>query len=128
MATSIGLTPKTITAEDFLNVLITFIPFTYLAHWNTSRDVEHRAMETSQDEYPALLDVLIEAYQGKTDSRPKFVSAHITSGSIQTEITTLLRYIKAHRKEALGEDSSLQNVVDEIVGHLNQTLDRVRRQ
>ena len=115
-------------AKEFISRMVTLIPFFYIEHWATSRFVVHDAMSKSQEEFPAILDKLVEAYQGKIGMRLIGVKSMPTSSQdSKLVITEALNYIRTNRINAFGEDSSLQNVVDELIGQLNTTLDRISR-
>ena len=106
---------------DFLNNL-------KLYHWMTTNYARHKAADQCFDSIQTLSDKFIEIYIGKygrsklvASSSSKVVIVRYTDSDIKelfSDFIDFLRKIKLDSKS----DSDLLNIVDEMVGTLNQTL------
>jgi hypothetical protein len=106
---------------DFLNNL-------KLYHWMTTNYARHKASDQCFESIQTLSDKFIEIYIGKygrsklvASSSSKVVIVRYTDSDIKelfSDFIDFLRKIKLDSKS----DSDLLNIVDEMVGTLNQTL------
>ena len=89
----------------------------------------HMAMGAYYEELPDLIDSLVEQYQGQYDLVEGYEIINTTETSQKSPIDYfkgVAEFIKKERKSISDEDSHLQNVIDEIVGLVYQTLYRLR--
>jgi len=109
-------------ASEFLLVLLHSATNTHLLHWTTKSYAEHQALGTFYEEMPELVDSLAEAMMGKFDQTPDF--PHMDRAPAATgkeELEALKDYVEQAR-QALPQDSEIQNEVDNIANLINTTL------
>jgi hypothetical protein len=106
---------------DFLNNL-------KLYHWTTTSYARHKATDQCFDSIQSLSDKFIEIYIGKY-GRTKLVSSlnakvritRYTDSDIKELFVDFTEFIKKIKLDPKS-DSDLLNIVDEMLGILNQTL------
>lgn len=109
-------------ASEFLLVLLHSATNTHLLHWQTKSYAEHQALGTFYQEMPELVDSLAEAMMGKFDETPDFPQMyHAPAATGKEELEALKDYVEQAR-QALPQDSEIQNEVDNIANLINTTL------
>jgi len=109
-------------ASEFLLVLLHSATNTHLLHWTTKSYAEHQALGTFYEEMPELVDSLAEAMMGKFDQTPDFPQMyHAPAATGKEELEALKDYVEQAR-QALPQDSEIQNEVDNIANLINTTL------
>jgi DNA-binding ferritin-like protein len=109
-------------AAEFLLVLLHSATNTHLLHWTTKSYPEHQALGAFYEEMPELVDKLAEAMMGKFDATPEFPQMyHAPEQTGKAELEALRDYV-AQARQALPQDSEIQNEVDNIANLINQTL------
>ncbi len=109
-------------ASEFLLVLLHSATNTHLLHWTTKSYAEHQALGTFYQEMPELVDSLAEAMMGKFDQTPDFPQMyHAPAATGKEELEALKDYVEQAR-QALPQDSEIQNEVDNIANLINTTL------
>jgi hypothetical protein len=112
---------------QFTMCLLHSVTNTHILHLTTKSYSEHKALEGFYTEIGDLLDVFIEAFQGKYGLLHDFTAdyklpeqpvAYLTY--LQDEVATL------RRSEKFPQDSELQNSVDEIAQLIDSTLYKLR--
>lgn len=96
-------------------------------HLQTKSYAQHMALGSLYEGIPSLVDGLIEAWQGKN----KVIEEYPTK-SINVQLKDpvafcewMVQYIATNRK-AIGSDSELQNIMDEIVELFDSTLYKLK--
>ena len=101
--------------------------FAHRAHLQTPGFSEHKALEEFYTELTELTDKLVEVYQG----RHGVISIPFCDAGIQpTTLETLkghMAIIESVRMDAIGPDTPIQNIVDEIVGVYLRTIYKLTR-
>lgn len=109
-------------AAEFLLVMLHSATNTHLLHWTSKSYAEHQALGKFYEEIPDLVDQLAEAMMGKFDETPTFPAVyHEPSATGKEELESLRDYVEQAR-EALPQDSEIQNIVDEIAQLIDSTL------
>ena len=96
-------------------------------HLKTTSYAAHMALGDFYDEVVSLGDKLAETYQGRHGIIDIPILTAESDKSIDQQLESHLNAVEYMREGALGEDSALQNIVDEIVGLYLQTLYKLRR-
>jgi len=100
----------------------------HIFHLQTSSYARHNALGDYYDSIVGLTDSLVEAYQG-TNGVLKGYTSESRFGQLEVEVIPyfekLLLYIEKARS-TVGEDSDLQNTVDEIVSLVKSTLYKLK--
>ena len=99
----------------------------HLLHLGTTSFAKHKALNDFYDEIVDLVDTLAEAYQGDygliTNYPPRYT--HVDDG-IEL-MADLSAWIEKNRHSLWdGDDSYLENIVDEIVTCIRQTQYKLR--
>ena len=99
----------------------------HILHLGTTSFAKHKALKGFYDEIVDLVDTLAEAYQGDygliKDYPPRYTH-HDDALELMAE---LVDWIEAHRRSLWdGDDSYLENIVDEIVTCIRQTQYKLR--
>lgn len=96
-------------------------------HLKTTSYAAHMALGDFYDEVIDLADKLAETYQGRHGVIDiPFLSAE-SDQAIDGQLESHLNAVEYMRAHAVGEDSTLQNIVDEVVALYLQTLYKLRR-
>jgi len=114
--------------SSFLMELLHSGTVTHIKHLQTKSFSEHSALGGFYPEIIELVDSLIEAWQGKNG---KIVDGYEVPESNYGNITALdyLQYLSDEISEdrvLLGEDSELQNIMDEIAQLVDSTMYKLR--
>lgn len=112
---------------SFLSTLMASRNQAHIFHLQTPSYAAHKALNEYYDEIVDLLDTYAEEYQGqfgiiKGYNLPESI---FEDDSTIKYFTGLLTYVNSVR-EQLPQDSSLNNVVDEIVGLITSTIYKLK--
>ncbi len=106
------------TTSIFLGTLFQSRDIMHLVHLNTTSYAEHKALNGYYDGILDLTDKFAEVYFG----RNKRVGIVIPESKLQSPIDHLRGILSLLDKERLSYSSELQNIIDEMIGLVNQTL------
>lgn len=102
--------------EDLLALLFFSRDYAHRAHLATRSFSQHMALDHFYKELPELIDQIAEASQGR------FGLLDIPRIQEEVDVTKPTEVLKHHleiiegvRQEAVGDDSALQNLIDEVV-------------
>lgn len=114
--------------ELVMNLLHSSI-VTHIMHWQTESYAQHVALGEFYQAMPDLVDGVVEAYQGKNNVI--LVKFPIEMDSYE-DMTPLLymEYLNQELYECrglFGDDSEIQNLVDEIADLIDTTIYKLRR-
>lgn len=119
------MTPEVISSikpEVYLGQFFNSRDVMHLAHLQTTSYAEHKALNNYYDSILDLVDSMIEAYFGCIGKK---LSIKIPSAEYinpETHLKQFKDYVKKHRN-VLGMDrTDVQNILDEIIALINQTL------
>ena len=110
--------------DEFVSKVLQARDKAHIAHWATKKYAEHVALGGFYADVLELLDGFVEQYQGAYNKR---ISPSLPGGeSVQTIkpfLQAQVAWIEQNRYQVCHEpDTSLQNVIDEILGVYDKTL------
>jgi hypothetical protein len=118
------LTPKPTVGEFFLKLLHAATNG-HILHLQTKSYSEHKAMQKYYEELPDLVDRIIEEWQGAYQIIVEYPNTYEAPNSdALTEVTIIRDYLVANR-DVIGQYTSLQNDVDELMSLLDSTIYRL---
>jgi len=102
---------------------------THIMHWQTTSYAQHIALGEFYSAIPDLVDAVVEAYQGKNNV---ILSNFPIKMESYEDMTPLLymEYLNQELYESrglFGDDTEIQNLVDEIADLIDSTLYKLRR-
>ena len=109
-------------AEEFVAVLFLSRDVAHKAHLNTESYSQHKALGEFYDNIIELADKFAEAWMGRKGERIGEIP------DMKSPKTDIVKTIKAHMevieemRDFIGDDTPLQNIVDEIIGQYLSTL------
>jgi hypothetical protein len=115
--------PK-ININKSMNVVTPLIQFQQnlrLSHWQTDSYAQHQAFGRTYDALDDSIDGLIEAYMGVYGRLKSNITFSIELGglsNIESSIKDFLNFLSELRNHVEAR-TDLQNMVDEIIGHIN---------
>jgi hypothetical protein len=112
----------TIKPEIFLGQLFQSRDIMHLTHLATVGLGEHKALNFYYDGILDLTDKLIETYFGTIGKRLNLKIPASEYMNSKTHLTYMKDYIFKHRGVLGMENTHLQNIIDEILGLITQTL------
>ena len=111
---------------EFIALLFIARDITHREHLKTRSYAQHMALGSFYPAVIELADSLAEAYQG---SEGKLLDIpyikNTAKGDIQSILRSHLEWIGSNRKK-LSDESSIQNIIDEIVGLYQSTLYKLK--
>lgn len=106
------------TPGKFIGLLVQSRDAMHLAHWASTKYGEHKTLNEYYDGILDLTDSFVEKYFGRNGKTPIVIS--------ETKVESPVPHLKGLRTiiEAERENysSDLQNIMDEMVGLINETL------
>jgi len=114
---------------DLIGLLFLARDTAHMAHLKTTSYAKHMALGDFYSGIEELADDLTEQYQGQFGLIPVARVARTTEPTDANIVSILkdqLAQIQGGRKASVGDDSSLNNVIDEIVGLYRRTIYRLR--
>lgn len=113
--------------SDMIGLLFLARDVSHTVHLGTRSFSKHMALNTFYHEVIELADSLAEAYQGRNGLIGHIpLKAAKTTGDIVKFLEGQLKEIESGRAVAVGSDTSLQNIVDEIVALYLSTLYKLK--
>ena len=97
----------------------------HVLHLSTRSYATHKALNDFYDEIVDLADSLAEAYIGEHGLIGTFPPRYTPVDDPLKLVTELADWIEGHREQC-GEESHLQNTIDEIVGLCRSTAYKLR--
>lgn len=100
----------------------------HIAHLKSASYAKHMALNTFYDEVIDLADELTECYQGQNGliTIDRLAGDGWDDKTVVGKLKDQLAMIQGGRKQAVGDDTSLQNIVDEIVALYRRTIYKLR--
>lgn len=96
-------------------------------HLATKSFAEHKALDDYYNDIVGLIDSLVETYQGEYGIITKYPEAKLTGTESVSYLSSLLSFIKQNRYKCCDkEDTHLQNIIDEVVALIYQTLYKLK--
>ena len=111
--------------EIFLGLLFQSRDLMHLTHLKTTSFAEHNALNKFYDEIIELVDELTESYYGIINQRLNIVIPQSTAVESTVYLIELRTMIYDNRDCLGSENSEIQNIIDEILGLIDQTQYRL---
>ena len=112
----------TIKPEIFLGQLFQSRDIMHLTHLQTVNYAEHKALDSYYSSILELTDSLIETYFGTIGKRVNIKIPASEYMNARTHLTYMKDYIFKHRGVLGMENTHIQNIIDEILGLITETL------
>lgn len=112
----------TIKPEIFFGQLFQSRDIMHLTHLATVNYAEHKALGAYYDGILDLTDQLAETYMGTAGKRLNMKIPASEYMNAKAHLTYLKDYVMKHREVLGKENTHLQNIIDEILGLITQTL------
>jgi len=109
---------------DFISTMFHSSTVTHFMHLSTDSYATHKALGKYYEEIIELTDDFAEAYFGCYEKIKDFPENFHNAKDPVKYLTSIKEYVYKNR-EALPDDSQLQNIVDEIAALIDSTLYRL---
>jgi len=111
-------------SAELLITLLHSATIAHVLHLQSRSYSEHKALEKLYVDLPDKVDAVIEAWQGRHQELIEYPTQTI---AVQTDETALefVEYLKellANERDSLGEESEIQNLVDDIAQLIDSTI------
>lgn len=121
-------TNKAVTVADFVSCLLFSRTQAHTFHLQTKSLAKHLALNDYYDGIVGLVDELVESYQGCYDIITGYHNNYTLTNREGADVSYfdgVLKFVKENRG-LFGEDTDLQNIVDEIISLLKKTLYKLK--
>ena len=108
--------------EDLIERMFHARNAAHIAHWKTKSYAEHKALGEYYGGILDLTDSLTETYFGTIGKRLNFKIPQSEYMNSNQHLTQLKEYVVKHRGVFGMENTHIQNIIDEIIGLITQTL------
>jgi hypothetical protein len=116
---------KSVPVSELFATLLHAATQGHMLHLQTKSFAAHMALDEFYKSMPGLVDDLIEAWQGCN----AVIGSYPSGFSPQTDpvafMQSLSSYLESNR-DAIGDETELQNMADEIAGLIDTTLYKLR--
>jgi hypothetical protein len=112
----------TIKPEIFIGQLFQSRDMMHLTHLQTTSFAEHKALNGYYDGILGLTDSLTESYFGTIGKRLNVKIPASEYMNSRTHLTYMKDYVFKHRGVLGMENTHIQNIIDEIIGLITETL------
>lgn len=115
-------------AADFVGMLFLARDVAHSVHLNTRSYAVHKATQKFYESLPDLADSFAEAYQGRHGLiGPISLMSAAKNNDLVEFLEDQIDQIRANRYEFCDrEETAVQNIIDEIVGHYLATIYKLR--
>lgn len=107
---------------NLIAVLFLSREITHREHLKTNSYAQHMALGSFYEDIIDLADSLAETYQGRVGRIEDIPYLGGTSGNITEILKKLLAKVETLRTECCPEDSTIQNIIDEIIALYLSTI------
>lgn len=97
----------------------------HLLHWRTRSHAEHFALGKLYEALPGGIDEIVEKHQGLNGLIDDLDVKSIVIDDVDAmivHISTERAWIQEHRQKIAGGSTTIENLVDELMGHYCQAL------
>jgi len=111
-------------ASEFLITLLNSATIGHVLHLQTRSYAEHKALQGFYEEMPDVVDAVIEAWQGRHQEIIEYPDQLVNVSGEKSDID-FVEYLKEfveENRESLGQESEIQNLVDDIAQLIDSTL------
>lgn len=121
-------TNKAVTVADFVSCLLFSRTQAHVLHLQTKSFAKHLALKDYYEDIVGLTDELVESYQGCYDTIKGYHNNYTLTNREGADVSYfegVLKFVKENRG-LFGDDSDLQNIVDEIISLIKKTLYKLK--
>jgi DNA-binding ferritin-like protein len=112
-------------AAEFVAQLLHSSTITHFMHLSTDSYSQHKALGKFYEQIIDLTDRFAEAYQGRYEKIKNYPSDFHSATEPVTYLKKLQRFVDESRKD-LPDDTTIQNIIDEIVELIDSTLYKLK--
>ena len=111
-------------AADFVGMLFLARDVVHSVHLNTRSYAKHKALQKFYSELPDLVDSVIEAWQGRHQELVQYPDqmVELSAHDDALEYVMFLKILVEEDRYVLGEDSEIQNLVDDVAQLIDSTI------
>lgn len=106
------------TSAQFISTLLQSRDAMHLAHWQSGKYGEHKTLDSY---YSGILD-LTDSFVEKLFGQKGRIAIEIPATKVEMPVAHLKRLHKTITEERINYSSDLQNIMDEMLGLINETL------
>lgn len=111
---------------DFIMCLLHGVTNAHILHLQSKSYAEHKALGSYYDDLGDLVDSVVEQYQGLEARILNYpIEYRPPADTAIAELEYMLEYVRVYRG-AMGDDSAVQNSIDEIAALMQSTLYKLR--
>ena len=109
---------------ELLITLLNAATIGHVLHLQSRSYAEHKALNKFYSELPDLVDSVIEAWQGRNGELVQYPDqiVELSESGSALEFVTYVKILLEEERYVLGEESEIQNLVDEIAALIDSTL------
>lgn len=109
---------------ELLITLLNAATIAHVLHLQSRSYAEHKALQGFYQDLPDLVDSVIEAWQGRNGELVEYPDqiVELSEHKDALEFVTFLKILLDDERYVLGEESEIQNLVDEIAALIDSTL------
>ena len=109
---------------ELLITLLNAATIGHVLHLQSRSYAEHKTLNTFYSELPDLVDSVIEAWQGRHGELVDYPDqmVEVIENRDALEFVNYLKVLLEEERYVLGEESEIQNLVDEIAALIDSTL------
>jgi hypothetical protein len=111
-------------AGELLITLLNAATIAHVLHLRSRSYSEHKALDKFYNEMPDLVDGVIEAWQGKHGALIDYPDqvVEVSEHKDALEYLVYLNLVLEEDRSVLGEESEIQNLVDEVAALIDSTI------
>ena len=109
---------------EFLITLLNAATVGHVMHLRSRSYSEHKALQKFYSELPDLVDAVIEAWQGRHQELVQYPDqmVELSQHDDALEYVMFLKILVEEDRYVLGEDSEIQNLVDNVAELIDSTI------
>ena len=109
---------------ELLITLLNAATIGHVLHLQSRSYSEHKALQKFYSELPDLVDAVIEAWQGRHQALVEYPdqSVELSEYKDALEFVMFLKILVEEDRYVLGEESEIQNLVDDIAQLIDSTI------
>ena len=111
-----------VTIGEFFLKLLHAATNGHILHLQTKSYSEHKALQKYYEELPDLVDSIIEEWQGAYQKIVEYPATYEASNSDALQEVMAVRDFLAKNRAVVGDYSSIQNSVDNLMSLLDSTV------
>jgi hypothetical protein len=109
---------------ELLITLLNSATIAHVLHLRSRSYAEHKALQKFYSELPDLVDAVIEAWQGRHSELVQYPDqmVEVSEHKDALEFVTFLKILVEDERYVLGDESEIQNLVDDIAQLIDSTI------